>query len=120
MKQRLTAKEEAIMNIFWEKGDLCIREVVDLIPEPKPGYNTIAKQVNFLEEKGFLKRRPLANTFIYQVAVSEQDYRGISIGDMVSKYYSNSYPSLVLQFVKDEKLNLEELKEIINLVEKER
>lgn len=28
MKQRLTAKEEAIMNIFWEKGELCIRELV--------------------------------------------------------------------------------------------
>ena len=50
MKQKLTAKEEEIMNIFWQKGELCIRELVDSFPEPKPGYTTVSKQVGFLEE----------------------------------------------------------------------
>ena len=63
MKQKLTAKEEEIMNIFWEKGELCIRELVDLLPEPQPAYTTVSRQVGFLEEKGFLQRRPIANTF---------------------------------------------------------
>ena len=45
MKQRLTAKEEALMNIFWEKGDLCIRELVENLPDPKPNYKTVATQV---------------------------------------------------------------------------
>ena len=58
MKQKLTAKEEEIMNIFWQKGELCIRELVDSFPEPKPGYTTVSKQVGFLEDKGFLQRRP--------------------------------------------------------------
>lgn len=120
MKQRLTTKEEELMNVFWRRGDLCIRELVDNIDEPKPSYNTIAKQVAGLEEKGFLERKPIANTFIYKVVISEKEYRGQSIGDMVSKYYKNSYPSLVLQFVKDEKLNIDELKEIIDLIEKEK
>ena len=86
MKQRLTAKEEALMNIFWEKGDLCIRDLVELLPDPKPNYKTVATQVGFLEEKGFLRRRPVANTFIYQVVISERAYRGTTIGDVVSRY----------------------------------
>lgn len=120
MKQRLTTKEEELMKVFWAKGDLCIRELVDSLDEPKPSYNTIAKQVVTLEEKGFLERKPIANTYIYKVIISEKEYRGLSIGEMVTKYYKNSYPSLVLQFVKDEKLNIDELKEIIDLIEKEK
>ena len=121
MKQRLTAKEEALMNIFWEKGDLCIRELVEFLPDPKPNYKTVATQVGFLEEKGFLRRRrPVANTFIYQVAISEREYRGTTIGDVVSRYYQNSYASLVSQFVEEEKLDLDELKALIAQIESHR
>ncbi|MBQ9450763.1 MAG: BlaI/MecI/CopY family transcriptional regulator, partial [Bacteroidales bacterium] len=45
MKQKLTPKEEEIMNLFWQKGELCIRELVDSFPEPRPGYTTVSKQV---------------------------------------------------------------------------
>lgn len=118
MKQRLTAKEEAIMNVLWAKGELCIRELIDLMEDPKPGYTTIAKQVSFLEEKGFLTRRPLSSIFLYKPAISESEYHGSSIGDLVSKYYNNSYSSLVLRFVQDEKIDVEDLKEIIDIIEK--
>ena len=118
MKEKLTRKEEELMNIFWEKGDLCIRELVDCLPEPRPSYTTVATQVKFLEDKGFLSRRPIANTFIYQVRISEKDYRGNTIGDVVRKYYNNSYASLVSQFIEEDKIDLEELKEIIREIEK--
>ena len=117
MKQKLTAKEEEIMNIFWQKGELCIRELVDSFPEPKPGYTTVSKQVGFLEEKGFLQRRPIANTFLYKPAISERDYHGITIGDVVDRYYDKSYSSLVLHFVEDKTMDLDELKEIIDIIE---
>jgi predicted transcriptional regulator len=118
MKQKLTAKEEEIMNIFWQKGELCIRELVDSFPEPRPGYTTVSKQVGILEEKKFLQRRPIANTFLYKPIISEREYHGITIGDVVNKYYSKSYSNLVLHFVEDKKMDLEELKEIIDLIER--
>lgn len=117
MKQRLTAREEVIMDIFWEKGELCIRELVDMMDEPKPSYTTIAKQVSLLEGKGFLERRPLSSIFLYKPVISKADYHGISIGDLVSKYYSNSYSNLVLHFVEEKKMDLDELKEIIDIIE---
>ena len=119
MKQILTAKEEEIMNVFWRKGELCIRELVDSLPEPRPGYTTVSKQVGILEEKNFLQRRPIANTFLYKPVISERDYHGITIGDVVNKYYGKSYSNLVLHFVEDKKMDLSELKEIIDLIERE-
>ena len=92
---------------------------MESLPEPRPNYKTVATQVGFLEEKGFLRRRPVANTFIYEVAISEKQYRGTAIGDVVSRYYHNSYASLVSQFVEDDKLGIDELKALIEQIEKQ-
>ncbi|MBR1569769.1 MAG: BlaI/MecI/CopY family transcriptional regulator [Bacteroidales bacterium] len=120
MKQRLTEKEEMLMNIFWQHGPLFIRELVQYIPEPRPHYNTVATLVKFLEEKGFVEREPVANTFRYRVKTTERQYRGNSVGEMVARYYNNSYASLVSQFVEDERMDLQELKDLIATIEKNR
>ena len=105
------------MSIFWQHGDLFIRDLISYIPEPKPHYNTVATLVKFLEEKGFVEREPMANSFRYKVKVSERQYRGNTISDVVSKYYDNSYASLVSQFVEEDKMNLDDLKALIEQIE---
>lgn len=117
MKQKLTAKEEMLMSIFWQHGDLFIRDLISYIPEPKPHYNTVATLVKFLEEKGFVEREPMANSFRYKVKISERQYRGNTISDVVSRYYDNSYASLVSQFVEEDKMNLDDLKALIKAIE---
>ena len=120
MKQRLTAKEEEIMNVIWEGREMCIRDILMKLPDPKPNYNTVATQVKFLEDKGFLARKPVANTFLYVPVISEKEYSGQTIGNVVRQYYNNSYASVVSQFVEEEKMNLDELKTLIAEIEKRR
>ena len=117
MKLKLTAKEEMLMNIFWEHGSLFIRDLINYIPDPKPHYNTVATLVKFLEEKGFLEREPMANSFRYKVKISERQYRGNTISDVVARYYDNSYLSLVSQFVEEDKMDLQQLKDLIAQIE---
>ena len=81
---------------------------------------TVATQVKFLEEKGFLTRRPVANTFIYVPVITEKEYSGDTIGNVVRQYYNNSYASVVSQFVEEEKMDLDELKALIAEIENRR
>ena len=118
MKQKLTAKEEQLMNIFWAHKPLFIRDVISYMPEPKPHYNTVATLVKFLEEKGFLEREPMANSFRYKVKISERQYHGDTVSKVVARYYDNSYRNLVSQFVEEDKMNLQELKDLIAQIEK--
>lgn len=108
------------MNIFWERGSLFIRDLITYLPEPKPHYNTVATLVKFLEEKGFVEREPMANSFRYKVKTSEKEYRGRTVSDVVAQYYNNSYTSLVSQFVEEDKIDLDELKSLIATIEKKR
>ena len=117
MKQTLTHKQEMPMNLFWKHGSLFIRDVISYLPEPRPHYNTVATLVKFLEEKGFLEREPMANSFRYKVKTSERQYRGRTVSEVVSQYYDNSYTSLVSQFVEEEKIDLDELKALIASIE---
>jgi len=118
MKQKLTSKEEMLMNIFWEHGSMFIRDLITYIPEPKPHYNTVATLVKFLEEKGFVEREPMANSFRYKVRISERQYHGDTVSDVVARYYDNSYLRLVSQFVEEDKMDLQELKQLIAQIEK--
>ena len=118
MKQKLTAKEEQLMNIFWAHEPLFIRDLISYIPEPKPHYNTVATLVKFLEEKGFLEREPMANSFRYKVKTTERQYRGDTVSEVVARYYDNSYLSLVSQFVEEDKMDIQQLKDLIAKIEK--
>ena len=118
MEQKLTAKEEEVMTIFWNYGEMFIRDLLKYFDEPKPHYNTVATIVKFLEEKGFVERKPVANTFLYSPVISEKMYKGATIGAVVRQYFNNSYASVVSQFVEEEKLDIEELRSLIREIEK--
>ncbi len=48
----LTDRELEIMTIFWTKGPLYVRDMLEFFPEPRPHVNTVSTIVRILEEKG--------------------------------------------------------------------
>lgn len=115
----LTAKEEEIMGFFWEKGPLFVKEMLAFYEEPKPHFNTLSTIVRGLEDKGFLSHHTYGNTYQYYAVVSEEDFRKRTLKNVISKYFNNSYLSAVSSLVKEEDISLEELKQLIQDVEKE-
>ena len=120
MIKKLATKEEELMTLFWKYGDMFIRDLLNYYDEPKPHYNTVATQVKFLEEKKFLGRRPMGNTFQYYPLISEKEYKGSALSAVVSQYFNNSYTSEVSHFIEEEAMDLNELKELIEQIEKNR
>ena len=120
MIKKLAAKEEEVMTLFWQHGDMFIRDLLNYYEDPKPHYNTVATQVKFLEEKKFLGRRPMGNTNQYYALISEKEYKSSALHSVVSQYYNNSYTSVVSHFIEEEIMDLDELKALINQIEMNR
>lgn len=116
--RRLTAKEEEIMNIFWKHGPMFIREMLAFYEESKPHYNTVATLVKLLVEKGFVAFRAFGNSYQYSALVTEKEYKGSALADVISQYYNSSYTKVVSQFIEEEKMDLDELKALIAEIEK--
>lgn len=116
--KKLTKKEEVIMNHFWAQGPLFVRELRELYPDPKPHFSTLSTQVRMLEEEGFVDHKAYGPTYQYFAKVTQDDYKQRSLIGIIDKYFNNSYLSAVSALVKEEKITVAELKELIELVEK--
>ena len=115
--KRLTKKEEVIMNHFWNKGPLFVRELRELYPEPRPHFSTLSTQVRTLQEEGFIDHKAYGPTYQYFAKVTREEYKQRSLIGLIDKYFDNSYLSAVSALVKEEKVTVDELKELIALVE---
>ncbi|MEY8707761.1 BlaI/MecI/CopY family transcriptional regulator [Bacteroides faecichinchillae] len=118
--KRLTVKEEEIMRMFWENGPMFVRELLAYYDEPKPHYNTVSTLVRGLEEKGFVGYKPYGNTYQYYTLISEKEYKSSALKDVISQYYNNSYVNVVSSFIEEEGMSVDELKALIDSIERGR
>ena len=84
---RLTAKEEEIMNIFWKHGAMCVREIVEMYEEPRPHFNTISTMVRALEEKGYVGHRQQGKSYQYYPLIAEEEMGKQSISTIIGRYF---------------------------------
>ena len=116
--QKLTNKEEEIMHILWKLEKAFVKEVMAEIKEDQPHYNTLSTIVRNLEEKGFVDHNAFGNTHQYFPIVSMEDYRKRFMNTAIDNYFNSSYKNLVSFFAEEEKISAEELREILDLIEK--
>jgi len=115
MKQ-LTDKEEELMRIFWERGPLYVRDIVESYPDPKPHFNTISTFVRLLEGKGYLTHIKTGNTYLYAPAVTRDEYSRSTLRSVVDRYFGSSIAGVVSALFKDEKLSDSEIRDLIEQV----
>ncbi|MBQ9386967.1 MAG: BlaI/MecI/CopY family transcriptional regulator [Bacteroidaceae bacterium] len=116
--KKLTKKEEVIMNWFWEKGPLYVKELQELYPEPQPHFNTLSTQVRTLESNGYLGHESISGSFRYYPAVSRRNYNEMNLDSLIGKCFNNSYLGAVSALVQEEKISVDELKSLIEQIER--
>ncbi|MES3019086.1 MAG: BlaI/MecI/CopY family transcriptional regulator [Bacteroidota bacterium] len=116
--EKLTPNEEEAMQAVWNLGSGTIKEFLEIIPDVKPPYTTLASTVKNLERKKFISATKVGNTFSYTPLIKEEEYKKTFMGEFVNDYFSNSYKELVTFFANQEKISADDLKEIIKMIEK--
>lgn len=116
--QKLTNKEEEIMQILWKLKKAFVKDVLGEIKEDQPHYNTLSTIIRNLEEKGFVAHNAYGNTHQYYPIVKMEDYRKRFMNTAIDTYFNSSYKNLVSFFAEEEKISAAELREILDLIEK--
>ena len=116
--EKLTVQEEEAMRRIWKLAPCCVKEVLALYDDPKPPYTTLASVFKNLERKKYIKAKQVSNMYQYRPLIDETDYKRESLGGMVNHYFANSYKEMVSFFAKEQKISADELKDIIDLIEK--
>lgn len=114
---KLTTREEEVMELYWKNKALFVRELMELYPDPKPHFNTLSTVVRGLEEKGYISHKTYGNSHQYYAVISKQKYHNSRLKKIISKYFDNSLLTAVSSLAKEEDISIEELKDLINKVE---
>lgn len=114
--QKLAKREEQIMQILWEHGPAFVKEIIEHFPDPKPHYNTVSTIIRILEKKQFVDHKSFGNSHQFYALISKDTYQKEALGDVLDKYFDNSYQKMVTYFAKEEKISTDDLEEIINMI----
>ena len=118
MKQHLTEKEEEVLRLFWSHKKLTVKEVMDLIEGAPLHFNTVSTFVRSLEQKGYLSHETFGQGYRYFAVVSAEDYSKNVLGNVVSRYFNNSYKRVVSALVSDGVLSESEIEDLLNTIKK--
>jgi BlaI family penicillinase repressor len=115
---KLTNKEEEVMQVLWNLQSAFVKDMLPLFTEPKLHYNTLSTMIRNLEEKGYVDHRQFGNTYEYFPIVAKEDYQNYFVlNKVVGNYFNDSYKDLVAYFAKNEKVSPDDLREIIRMIE---
>jgi len=109
----LTRAEEAVMKALWQFNKALVRELIGVMPAPKPHANTVNTLLKILAEKGYVASEPMGNANRYYALVSKDAYSSRSIAQVVKGYFNGSFTDMVSFFVADKGLDITELEQAL-------
>src|SRR5690606_7361908 len=115
--KELTRAEEQIMQELWELEQGFVRDIIDRLPEPKPAYNTVSTIVRILETKGFVGHENFGKSHRYYPLVPKEEYRTFATGKLLHGYFNNSARNMLSFFLEEQKLDIKDADELLNLLE---
>ena len=118
--KQLTKAEMEIMTILWDRGKpMTTHEIIDLYPEPRPAYSTIATFLKILTVKGFVssqKAEGSGKTFLFMPLISREAYTQRVMTDVKTTFFGGSLKSMLSFFVEQDNVSDEDLQEIVSMI----
>ena len=121
-KKQLTKAETQVMHALWSlpKEGATSAEIMERMPEPKPALTTLLPFLKILKDKGFVTSQKEGRGQRFRAEVSRDAYTRTYMKEVKQTFFGGSFTSLVSFFAKEEKLNDDDISEILRIIEKKK
>lgn len=114
--------QHRIMRVLWAANKpLAAREITAALnredTEDEIAHSTVQTLLRQLEERGVVSHRTEGRSFLFEATVEEEGSLVGTVREFVTRVFGGRRSSLVLNLLKDEELDAEELAEIRRLVD---
>ena len=113
---QLTKSEESVMKALWAIDSGFIKDMIAIMPEPKPHANTVNTLLKILAEKGFVTSDLVGNANCFKSLISREEYSKRKMGLLIKGYFNNSFSDMISFFVKEKAINTKDLEEILESI----
>ncbi len=117
--EKLTKQEEQLMQLFWKQEKALVRDILNMLPEPKPPYTTLASNIKNLEKKGFLNHRSYGIIHEYYPVISQEAYRNSSFNHLVKDYFGGSISNVLSFLVREKGLSEKDIAALQKIIDLE-
>jgi predicted transcriptional regulator len=108
----LSRFEIQCLRRLWSLGEASVREIHAALPDA-PGYSSVRKIVERLEEKGAVERVRLeGKAWIYRSAVAPREMIGKEIGRLLDTLFDGATAPLISHLAESKRLSLDDLRAI--------
>ncbi|EAS18869.1 antibiotic resistance-related regulatory protein, Penicillinase repressor family [Flavobacteria bacterium BBFL7] len=114
--EKLTQKEEEVMQALWQLKKAFVKEIVPQLSGSNH-YNTVSTIVRKLEEKGYVAYEAFGKTHRYYPVIDKEAYRNTFVNSAMTRYFNDSYKNMVSFFAREEKITASDLREILEMIE---
>ena len=118
MIKQLTKAEEQIMQVLWKLEKAFLREIIDILPDPKPHNNTVATVIKILTEKEFIGINVFGRMHQYYPLIDKETYSKASMKTFVKGYFEGSFSNAVSFMVKENNLSIGDLEILLKELKK--
>jgi BlaI family transcriptional regulator, penicillinase repressor len=108
----LTKAEEEIMQVLWQLEQAFVKDIVDLLPAPKPHYNTVSTIIKILCDKGFVGYESFGKSNRYYPLIQKDEYSKKTMKQFVSKYFDGSFAGMLSFFAQEKDITVQDLEAI--------
>lgn len=113
----LTRAEEQIMEAVWKIRSGFLKDIVDALPPPRPHSNTVGTILKILVDKKFVVYDQQGRNNLYKAAIGREQYAKRSLSSLVKGFFDGSPASVVSHFIKENKMTVAELEELLKQIQ---
>lgn len=115
---RPTNAELDVLRELWAMGPATVRDVYTRLSAAKPlAYTTTLKTLQVMAEKGLVTRDESQRSHVYAAAVPQDQTQQKLVGDLLTRAFSGSLGTFIMQALSAKRATADELAEIRELVE---
>ena len=105
---QFTERELDLMSVLWMLGSGTVAEVREHL-EDEPGYTSVLKMLQILEEKGHVRHEAEGRAYRYIPTVTSEDAGRTALGRIVSKMFHGSAELALARLVEQRSIPQDEL-----------
>ncbi len=114
-----TELELEILQHLWQGDPLSGRAIRDaLTPQREVTYQSVMTILGIMEEKGYVKRKKEAGSYVYRARVTERATSKRMLQDLVQRLFKGSAAAAMLNLLETSDLSDEELDQLRESVDR--
>lgn len=114
---QISEAEFEIMKVIWDNSPINTKEIVDIVSKSSNwNMRTIHTLIARLEKKGAVGHNKEGRIYIYYPIIKKADYIKSESKTFLNKFYNGAANKMVMNFIENNMLSLEEIEELKNIL----